>query len=167
MASSRAPELRQRTTSPDASSSLEDAPSYSGLNAQNYESSTLKDRALRRLPSLIWVVAAVLILAYTDLVYIVDHPNFNRTAARLGGLFYVSVFLTFLYINVWVPRQSGHKIDLKRWQQTAPRAIPFATFCGTVGSTCSIVALWSIYHVLSIPIFFTLFMAFIVILSFF
>jgi hypothetical protein len=66
-----------------------------------------------------------------------------------------------------VPLIHKVEIDLAQWQRQAPRAIPFATLCGICGFICAAACIWPIYHILALPILFTLYMGFLVLITLF
>ncbi|KAI9144773.1 hypothetical protein BKA69DRAFT_1025376, partial [Paraphysoderma sedebokerense] len=73
----------------------------------------------------------------------------HRSSFWLGCIFYFLSFTVFLYITFIMPYFYNVRIDYKSWQNTAPRAIPFASACGLIGFICFNVSFWPIYHALT------------------
>lgn len=119
----------------------------------------------RRFETLVWLASAVFIIYCGDL-----HSNFltlllrderiKRTALNLGLLCVACNIGIFLYLSFWVKDMA--KVD-DRWEILSPAAIPTATVIGLLAFFLFCLALWPIWSFLTLPLLFTLFMAFVVI----
>ncbi|ORZ31605.1 hypothetical protein BCR44DRAFT_117719 [Catenaria anguillulae PL171] len=157
--------IRQRT----AGVSTVDESSSSLLAADNrdaaVEPKTLTQQIAARVPSLLWLSAAIAVCIYSELIGTIRDGHINWTAGILCIISFSLSVLTFLYLNIWVPYVERRTVDLKRWEVTAPTAIPFATASGVAGFVCATVALWPAYHILTLPLLFILFMGFVGLVS--
>lgn len=85
----------------------------------------------------------------------------NESRALNLGLLCVACNIgIFLYLSFWVKDMA--KVD-DRWEILAPAAIPTATVIGLLAFFLFCLALWPIWSFLTLPLLFTLFMAFVVI----
>ncbi|GLJ05631.1 hypothetical protein SUGI_0021820 [Cryptomeria japonica] len=115
--------------------------------------------------NLLWVASAAFIFYYGDL-----HSNFfslllrdsriRRTALNLGLLCVACDTIIFIYLAFWV--RDMVKVD-NRWEISSPAAILTATVIGLLAFFLLCLALWPIWRLLTLPLLFTLFMAFVVI----
>lgn len=119
----------------------------------------------QRLETLVWLASAVFIIYCGDLrsnffTLLLRDERIKRTALNLGLLCVACNIGIFLYLSFWVKDMA--KVD-DRWDILAPAAIPTATVIGLLAFFLFCLALWPIWSFLTLPLLFTLFMAFLVI----
>lgn len=118
-----------------------------------------------RLENLLWIASAVFIIYYGDfrsnlLVLLLGDPRIRRTPFNLGLACVLMDLGIFLYLAFRL--RFSQKVE-ERLEISVPGAIPAATMIGLAAFVLFSFALWPIWNFLTLPMLFTLFMAFVVV----
>ncbi|CAM6027781.1 unnamed protein product [Sphagnum balticum] len=119
----------------------------------------------RRFENFLWIAAATFAIYYGDsekhLFHVLFYdPRIRRIPFNLGLVCLAINAVIFAYLAVWL----RHIIKTEeKWELIAPAAIPSATLIGLTACLLFSIALWPIWGILTLPLLFTLFMAFVVI----
>lgn len=105
-------------------------------------------------------------LAQTDVLWVHSMEKFNLNASYLGLFFLSIVLFVFFYLTFYLPRKKI-QVDMLKWQQSAPRAIPLASLASVCAFFSYTVALWPVYHILTIPMELVMLLGFITLVTFF
>lgn len=124
---------------------------------------------LHRLENLLWIASAAFIVYYGDFrcnlfVLLISDPRIRRAPLILGLAGIVIDLGIFLYVAV---RLRNSKRIEERLEIIAPGAIPPAAMIGLSAFILLSFALWPIWKFLTLPMLFTLFMAFVVVAPYF
>ncbi|RDD41987.1 Transmembrane protein 128 [Trichoplax sp. H2] len=128
------------------------------------QQSITRSTAWKTAESVIWLLAALGILRYTDFLLIVCYdPRINRLWLYAGAGFLVVFSLIGCWLIIW------YKIILKidDYQKRVPAAIPIATTSFILSFGCFTYALWPVWGILTPLLLFTLMMGVIVTVSLF
>ncbi|KAK7292069.1 hypothetical protein RIF29_07734 [Crotalaria pallida] len=125
------------------------------------------------LENFLWLASAAFIIYYGDhnsnLVYLLFHDNrIRRLPLYLGMIGIALNALIFIYTSIlaWSVRRFDEKWGLKKWEITSITVLPFAIVSGIVSFCLFSFALWPIWSFLTLPLLFTLFMAFMVVIPY-
>ncbi|KAG0596621.1 hypothetical protein M758_UG270100 [Ceratodon purpureus] len=145
------------------------SPDYGGELGvgQSLASHVPSDPALlrRMAENLLWLTAAVFAIYYGDSRHHLFHvllydPRIRWFPFQLGLLCLATNAVIFAYLAVYL----RHILKAEdKWELIAPAAVPTATLVGLTSSLLFSIALWPIWGFLTLPLLFTLFMAFVVI----
>ncbi|KAF4366792.1 hypothetical protein G4B88_018215 [Cannabis sativa] len=118
------------------------------------------------LENILWLISAAFIVYYGDrhsnLIYLLWHDGrIRRMPLYIGMVGVVLNFIIFCYTTIlaW----SAKRFD-EKWEITSTSALPFVTLLGMISFTF---ALWPIWGFLTLPLLFTLFMAYMITLPYF
>ncbi|CAI0389652.1 unnamed protein product [Linum tenue] len=117
------------------------------------------------LENLLWIASSLFIVYYGDrhsnLIYLLWHDGRIRRMPLYFGMAGVGFnVLIFLYTSLFA--WSDRRFD-EKWELSSLSALPWVTVLGLVSFCLFSVALWPIWSFLTIPLLFTLFMAFMII----
>jgi len=113
--------------------------------------------------NIFWMISSIAVFYYTDfyLALKVD-PNINRSYLN-PGLIMVGISVCIAtYVILYYHYYHG----IKDYEKHVPYAVPFATISFIAGMICMCIGLWPVWSVLTPLILFTLFMGFIIFLTF-
>ncbi|KAK9269265.1 hypothetical protein L1049_001035 [Liquidambar formosana] len=117
------------------------------------------------LENVLWIASAAFVIYFGDrnsnLIYLLWHDDRIRRVPLYLGMVGVSLnVVIFFYTNMlaWGVKKFGEK-----WEVLSPSALPFVTLLGLVSFCLFSFALWPIWSFLTLPLLFTLFMAFMVV----
>lgn len=118
--------------------------------------------------NILWLAAALFILVYGDsrtdfLTLIFTDPRIRRLPFNLALACLVVNTGIFLYLAIWLRHVFKNSAN---WDVVAPHAIPTATIVGVVATFLFSLALWPVWSFLTLPLLFTLFMAFVIVASY-
>ncbi|CAA3007828.1 transmembrane 128 [Olea europaea subsp. europaea] len=120
------------------------------------------------LENFLWIASAVFIVYYGDrnsnLIYLLLHDDRIRRIPLYMGMLGVSLnvlFFVYMSLLAWGVRKSSEK-----WEISSTAALPFITFLGLLSFCLFSFALWPIWSFLTLPLVFTLFMAYMVIVPY-
>ena len=132
---------------------------------QRREESTFWGRMRSWVFCIFWIIGGYFTMKHTDLVGVLLHSNLvyrfvlNISLLLLGLTVAVACYLT-LFIEV-----QNYEVAILHFLPQKPRAIPVATFTWVSGSTFFAIAIWPVYHLLTFPIMFVLFVGFVNLIS--
>jgi len=110
-----------------------------------------------KVEAVVWLVAALSLIYVTDFIYVVieDH-RVNRPYLYFGVAGFLTNLSIGIYLAYYLPHFKGVKTD--DWETASPWAIPIATIFGILGCIGFTVGLWPVWHYLTIPLLFVIFM---------
>ncbi|EGF84071.1 hypothetical protein BATDEDRAFT_21763 [Batrachochytrium dendrobatidis JAM81] len=79
----------------------------------------------------------------------------------------LAFFSVFLYLELYLPRKQGRRVNYKQWESDAPRSIQFATLFGVSTTICTNALVWGSYGAMSPLLLFIWFMGLTTIISLF
>ncbi|XP_019452321.1 PREDICTED: transmembrane protein 128-like [Lupinus angustifolius] len=125
------------------------------------------------LGNFLWLASAAFILYFGDhhsnFIYILCHDNrIIRLPLYLGMIGIALNALIFIYTSIlaWSVRRFDEKWGLKKLEITSITVLPFAIVSGIVSFCLFSFALWPIWSFLTLPLLFSLFMAFMVVIPY-
>ncbi|XP_061345290.1 uncharacterized protein LOC133291110 [Gastrolobium bilobum] len=125
------------------------------------------------LENFLWLASAAFILylgdQHSNFIYLLCYDNrIRRLPLYLGmiGIGLNALFFIYTSILAWSVRRFDEKWGLKKWEITSISVLPFATVFGIISFCLFSFALWPIWSFLTLPLLFTLFMAFMVVLPY-
>ncbi|XP_044471251.1 uncharacterized protein LOC123200173 [Mangifera indica] len=117
------------------------------------------------LENVLWIASALFIIYYGDrhsnFIYILWHDDRIRRLPLYLGLLCFGLNVAFFFYSsmlVWRVRRFDEK-----WELFSMFALPYVTLLGLVSFCLLSYALWPIWSFLTLPLLFTLFMAYMVI----
>ncbi|KAK2166440.1 hypothetical protein LSH36_39g10033 [Paralvinella palmiformis] len=114
--------------------------------------------------NILWLISSIAVFYYADFARAMLYdPDVRRSWFYIGlvlmGLTCAIAFFLIVYLS-WIKKMSTDD-----WELQYPAAIPVATASFAFGSFCVTIGLWPVWGVLTIPILFTQFMGFIVVIA--
>ncbi|KAH7546418.1 uncharacterized protein LOC107419608 [Ziziphus jujuba] len=121
------------------------------------------------LENVLWLVSAAFIVYYGDrnsnMIYLLWHDDRIRRMPLYLGMVCVALnVIIFCYTSMLA--YSARRFD-EKWEITSITALPFVTLLGLISFCFFSYALWPIWSYLTLPLLFTMFMAFMVIFPYF
>ncbi|CAN1825089.1 hypothetical protein LINPERHAP1_LOCUS31026 [Linum perenne] len=116
--------------------------------------------------NMVWIASAIFVVYYGDrhsnFVYLLWHDGRVRRMPLYFGMAGVGFnVLIFLYTSLFA--WSVRRFD-EKWELSSLSALPWVTVLGLLSFCLFCIALWPIWSFLTVPLLFTLFMAFMIIL---
>ncbi|OAJ36532.1 hypothetical protein BDEG_20695 [Batrachochytrium dendrobatidis JEL423] len=96
--------------------------------------------------------------------HFVNEPSIWFYLSLISALAFFSVFL---YLELYLPRKQGRRVNYKQWESDAPRSIQFATLFGVSTTICTNALVWGSYGAMSPLLLFIWFMGLTTIISLF
>eukprot|EP01060_Flectonema_neradi_P037620 TRINITY_DN7623_c0_g1_i1.p1 TRINITY_DN7623_c0_g1~~TRINITY_DN7623_c0_g1_i1.p1 ORF type:complete len:217 (+),score=29.68 TRINITY_DN7623_c0_g1_i1:67-651(+) len=131
---------------------------------QRRDDSTVGGRIRNWGSCILWIVVAYFTMKQTDMVGVLLHSNLiNRLCLHVSFLLLFLTFAVAVYLTAFVEVKDYETALLPIYK--TPRAIPVATATWVSGSTFFAIAVWPVFHLLTFPIMFVLFIGFVNIIS--
>ncbi|XP_073317033.1 uncharacterized protein [Primulina huaijiensis] len=134
-----------------------------------YQSPSSRSRRwVEIMENLLWISSVIFIMYYGDgrsnFIYLLWHDDRIKRKPLYVGLIGVGLNVLFFFYTCIIAR--GLRKATEKWEASSTPALPFITVIGILSFCLFCFALWPIWSFLTLPLVFTLFMAFMVILPY-